>query len=195
MWGESEQCYKLAQRLVLWCETVIFTVWLSGLLWNNSLTVTWAHQRSLRHRRCLSSSHGKFSPAVKLCLSIMGSSMKDVRTEAGGGQAECGGQKRTREEGGFSESGRPQHRQLTAPASLCNRAGQTDVTDTSCTTATALRQSWAVSAETAVSPPLPWHSTSMESYIDMGLHGTGVPLADGWRTIGYMDTIPAWCRD
>ena len=68
---------------------------------------------------------------------------------------------------------------------ISNRAGQTDVTDTSCTTAPALRQSWAISAETADkrgdSLPLPWHSTS-------------VSLNDRRRTIGYVDTIPVWAQ-
>ena len=57
-----------------------------------------------------------------------------------------------------------------------NRAGQTDIglTDTSCITAPALRQSWAISAETADEwdeIPLPYHDS------------TSVALADGQHCI------------
>jgi len=97
---------------------------------------------------------------------VWGSSIKDVRTEGEGGQWK-----------------RTPATSAAHSARISNRAGQTVVADTSCATALALRQSLAISAETVDerwdSPPLPWHSSS-------------VPLAEGRRTIGYMDTMPAW---
>jgi len=74
--------------------------------------------------------------------------MKDVRTEGEGSS-------RMRTRGRGFQWKRTSAALAAHTTRNSNSAGQTDVTDTSCTTAPALRQSLAISTGTAVSPPLP----------------------------------------
>ena len=121
----------------------------------------------------------------------MGSSIKDVGIEGGGRVKQNADKSRQADKGGrgfqwkrtsalthvgicFKEWALSAH-----SISISNRAGQTDITDTSCTMAPALRQFWAFSTETVDEwdeIPLPYHDTALVSHSPMDgawsrLHG------------------------